>query len=90
MQVYDPLTNSWTPLPNFTFGRSIYQQKTKKCISILFSFRTFFSLAVVGGKLTAASNSDFEVLEDEGWTLKNYNGPTPPFLHAVSYALVPN
>ena len=48
-----------------------------------------FSLAVVGGKLTAANYLDFEVLEDEGWRLKRYNGPTPPFLAAVSYALVP-
>ena len=63
--------------------------KTKELISIPFSFRMCFSLAVVGGKLTAANNLDFELLEDEGWRLKRYNGPTPPFLDAVSYALVP-
>ena len=91
--MYDPDTNLWTTLPNFTIPRLLVRQRCRiQCIALKYVIiaRVDYFLTVLEGKLTAVDIYSFEVLEgDDIWTKHKYSGAKRPYFNFVSYALLP-
>ena len=92
--MYDPETDLWTALPNFTrprlLGETYSSQDTVHCFEMCNLPRDQCFLTVLDGKLTAMDLNDFEVLgEDNIWRKYEYDGERRGEVWGISYALLP-